>query len=217
MYPPIIQKLIELFSKFPGVGPKTAARFIFYLTKQNKKEIQELSKTISSLQSDLKTCDFCFNLFESPFAKAPEGKGEEICPICQDPTRDRSLLCVVEKETDLASIENTKIYKGLYFILGGTVSTLKKPDLKKLRIEDLIKRIKNPQNFGIFRASFKEIILALNPTIEGEATTLYLERTLKKNLPPNRQVTRLGRGLPVGGELEYADKETLLSAFKSRR
>jgi len=213
MYPKTIQKLIDLFSKFPGVGPKTAARFVFYLTKQNEKEIQDLSKTISSLKSSLKTCNFCFNLFDASTSSTQEGK-EGLCKICSSPSRDRSLLCVVEKETDLVSIEKSRAYKGLYFVLGGTVSTLKTKELKLLRIRELRERIKNPEKFGISGASFKEIIIATNLTVEGEATALFLERKLKDL---GKKITRLGRGLPVGGELEYADKETLSSAFRGRR
>lgn len=204
MYSKTIQKLIDSFSKFPGVGPKTAARFVFYLTKRGEKELDDLSKTISSLKASLKTCNFCFSLFEE------EG---ELCKICSDPSRDRSILCIIEKETDLVSIEKNKVYKGLYFILGGTVSTLRTKELKKLRLAELRERIKKPEKFGILGASFKEIIVATNPTVKGEATALFLERKLKDL---RKKITRLGRGLPVGGELEYTDKETLSSAFKSR-
>ena len=208
MYPASIQKLIEKFSKFPTVGPRTAARFVFYLLRISKEEIEELIKLISELRQNIKTCQFCFNPFE--------GEGE-LCPICQDKTRDKSLLCIVASETDLQAIEKTKKYKGLYFILGGTVSALKKEDIEKLRVKELQERIKN-------HPEFQEIIIATNPTPDGEATALYLERLLKKNLPAlptgqagGRQVTRLGRGLPVGGELEYADEETLTSALESRK
>ena len=201
MYPASIQKLIEKFSKFPTVGPRTAARFVFYLLRISKEEIEELIKLISELRQNIKTCQFCFNPFE--------GEGE-LCPICQDKTRDKSLLCIVASETDLQVIEKTKKYNGLYFILGGTVSALKKEDIEKLRVKELQERIKN-------HPEFQEIIIATNPTPDGEATALYLERLLKKNLPAGRQVTRLGRGLPVGGELEYADEETLTSALESRK
>lgn len=207
MYPSSIQKLIDLFSKFPTVGPRTAGRFVFYLMRIPKEEVEKLLKAISDLKSNVKYCSFCFNPFES--------KNEtNFCQICQDPTRERNLLCIVEKETDLVSIEKTKKYKGLYFILGGTVSTLKKEDIKKLRIGELEKRIKKPENYGIPINQFKEIIIATNPTTEGEATALYLER-LFKNL--NTKITRLGRGLPVGGELEYTDEETLSSALEGRK
>jgi len=209
MYPKTIQKLIELFSKFPTVGPRTAARFVFYLLRVSKKEREGLTSVISNLKN-VNFCSFCFKTFESS-----EAKGEEnLCKVCQDASRDRTLLCLVEKETDLISIEKTKKYPGLYFILGGTVSKLKKEDIKKLRLEELEERIKNPKKFGLLDTNFKEIILAFNPTVEGEATMFYLERILKKL---GKKITRLGRGLPIGGELEYADEETLSSALESRR
>jgi recombination protein RecR len=198
MYSPTIQKLIDLFSKFPTIGPRTAARFVFYLMKNSKEEIEELINSISNLKKTVKTCSFCFNPFE--------GEGE-LCKICSDSSRDRSLLCVVEKETDLITLEKTKKYKGLYFILGGTVSTFKKKDIEKLRTKELEERIKS-------HPEIKEVIIATNPTTEGEATALYLERLLK---PLNKKITRLGRGLPVGAELEYADEETLGSALEGRK
>jgi recombination protein RecR len=205
MYPKTIQKLIDLFSQFPTVGPRTASRFVFYLARKPKEEVDKLAATILDLKKNVKFCRLCF----SPF----EGEGE-LCEICSDPTRDKSLLCIVATETDLLSIEKTKKYKGLYFILGGQISRLKKADMEKLRIKELEERIKS-------HPEIKEIILALNPTAEGEATALYLERLLKPlNLPAGRQVikiTRLGRGLPVGGELEYADEETLSSALEGRK
>lgn len=198
MYSKSVQKLIDLFSKFPTVGPRTAARFSFYLLGLSKEEIDNLTSTINELKKNIKICKFCFNHFE--------GEGE-LCEICSNPSRDKTLLCVIEKETDLVSIEKTKKYKGLYFILGGTVSTLKKADIEKLRIKELEKRVKG-------HPELKEIIIAINPTTEGEATALYLERLLK---PFNIKITRLGRGLPVGAELEYADEETLSSALEGRK
>lgn len=198
MYPPVIQKLIDLFSKFPTVGPRTAARFIFYLIKLPQEKFDEFLNSITDLRKSIKVCSSCFNPFED--------SEETLCSICRDNSRNKTLLCVIEKEIDLITIEKTKKYKGLYFILGGTVSALKKEDVEKLRIKDLEKRIKN--------ADFKEIIIATNPTTEGEATALYIERELK---PFDIKITRLGRGLPVGGELEYADEETLGSAFEGRK
>lgn len=197
-YPPSIQKLIDLFSKFPTVGPRTASRFVFYLLKLSKEEIENLISSISDLKNNIKICKFCFNPFQNE---------EELCPICKNPSRDKTLFCIVTNEVDLLAIEKTKKYNGLYFILGGTVSALKKDDIKKLRIKDLEERIKE-------HPEIKEIILALNPTTEGEATALYLERFLK---PFNKKITRLGRGLPMGGELEYADEETLISALEGRK
>lgn len=213
MYPKSIQKLINLFSKFPTVGPRTAARFVFYLLASPKEEINDLIKAIVDLKKYIKICPFCFNTFEPSSAETTAGKGE-LCQICSNPTRDKNLLCVVEKETDLISLEKTKRYSGLYFILGGTVSKLKKEDIKNLRFRELIERIKNPKKFGILNARFKEIILAINPTTEGEATILYLEKTLK---PLNVKITHLARGLPIGAELEYADEETLKSALEDRK
>ncbi len=205
MYSPTIQKLIDLFSKFPTVGPRTASRFVFYLMRLPKEEIKDFLNSILNLKKTIKICSFCFNPFEGKI---------NLCPICQDVTRNRSLICLIEKESDLISIEKTRKYKGLYFILGGLVSFLKKEEIKKLRIKELEERIKTPQKFGILDASFKEIILALNQTTEGQGTGLYLERVLK---PLNIKISRLGRGLPVGAELEYADEETLSSALESRK
>ena len=200
-YPSAIQKLINLFSKFPTVGPKTAARFVFYLLKSKKEDIDELIDTISNLKKSVRKCGLCFNQFE------PSSKEDKICQICSDPRRDKGLVLVVEKETDLIAIEKTKKYKGIYFILGGVISTLRKKDIEKIKSEQLKERVKrDPQ--------IKEIIIATNPTSEGEATALYLERLLK---PFNKKITRLGRGLPVGGELEYADEETLKSALEGRK
>lgn len=197
MYPPSIQKLINLFSKFPTVGPRTAARFVFYLLKLSREEIEDIVKSISGLQNTVKFCSFCFNPFED------EG---DVCEICSNPKRDKTLLCIVEKETDLIPIEKTKKYLGRYFILGGTASRFNKEDIKKLRTDELLERVEN--------ADIEEIIIATNPTSEGETTALYLERVLK---PLNKKVTRLARGLPVGGELEYADEETLGSALENRK
>ncbi len=205
MYSPIIEKLIDKFSQFPTVGPRTAARFVFYLIRLSKEEIEELISLISDLKKDIKTCSSCFNLFEpSPHSTAMESK---FCPICRNKTRNRALLCVVANETDLVAIEKIKKYKGLYFILGGTVSALKKENIEKLRVNELKERIEN-------HPEIEEIIIATNPNSEGEATALYLERLFKSS---NKKITRLGRGLPVGGELEYADEETLSSALESRK
>lgn len=218
MYPLSIQKLIEQFSKFPAVGPRTAARFVFYLTKKSKEGVEELISAILNLQKSIKTCSFCFNLFEPSHAVQNKdfsnNKEYNLCEICQNRARDKGILCIVEKETDLFAIEKTKKYKGLYFVLGETISNLKKENIKKLRIKELEERIKQPEKFGIPNCEFKEIIIATNPTTEGEATALYLERVLKLS---GIKITRLARGLPVGGELEYADEETLGSALEGRK
>lgn len=213
MFPKAIQKLIDLFSKFPTVGPRTAARFVFYLFKLPKEKIKELTNAILELKETIKLCPFCFK----PFEEAES----ELCEICSNPARDKNLLCIVEKEADLEALEKTKKYKGLYFIFGEAKSILEKDKDREIKTKELEQRAKNPDAFGLMSADFKEIIIAVNPTTEGEATALYLERKLKSlELPENKKlpkITRLGRGLPVGGELEYADDETLSSAFEGRK
>jgi recombination protein RecR len=193
-----LQKLVEIFSKFPTVGPRTATRFVFYLTRLSKEEINILIQELIKLKEKVKICPSCFSPYES------EGK---ICDICSNKERDKSILCVVSSEMDLLTIEKAKKYKGIYFILGGTISGLRKKDIEKLRIEKLINKIKNSHQI-------KEVILALNPNTEGQTTALYLERKLK---PLNKKITRLGVGLPIGGELEYADEETLSLALENRK
>lgn len=198
MYSPSIQKLIDAFSKFPTVGPRTAARFAFYLIKKSKKDVEEIVKLIFDLKEKIKMCPNCFNPFE--------GDGN-ICSICSDKKRDKSLLCVVSTEIDCQTIEKTKKYQGLYFVLGGVLSSFKKSKFENIRVKELEEKIKNNREI-------KEVILALNPTTEGEATLLYLERVLKKF---DIKITHLARGIPVGGELEYADEETLSSALENRK
>ncbi|TSC55844.1 MAG: recombination protein RecR [Parcubacteria group bacterium Greene0714_21] len=207
MYPKPIQQLLELFAQFPTIGPRTAGRMVFYLLKSKGNSFDEFVGALKDLREQVKLCAFCFN----PFAK--ENGEATLCAICADTRRDHSLLCVVEKEEDLATLEQTKTFQGLYFILGGTVGNLRKEDLQNLRTEELKGRIEHPETFGI-QASFQEIILALNPTTEGEATTLYLQRFLE---PLHIKTTRLGRGLPIGGEVEYADEETLRQALEGRK
>jgi recombination protein RecR len=196
MYSESIQKLINLFSKFPTVGPRTAARFVFYLIKMPQDKFEELLDSLKELKNKTKLCPSCFNPFDP-------SKNESFCSICSDKSRNQNLLCVVEKEADLNSIENTKKYKGLYFILGGTINLKKEKDI---RINELKEKIKN--------SHFEEIIIATNPTPEGETTSLFLERELKDL---KVKLTRLGRGLPVGGELEYADSDTLENAIQTRK
>ena len=202
MHPPSIQKLIDLFSKFPTVGPRTAARFVFYLMRAKNEEVNDLLKSIVGLKKNVKICSLCFNSFESE---------SKLCQICSDPRRDKTLLCVVANETDLAAIEKTKKYKGFYFVLAGQIIRLKAEDIKRLRAKELEERLKNSPEVG-------EIILAFNSNTEGEATALYLERLLKPfGAAQGKKISRLGRGLPVGGELEYADEETLSSALEGRK
>lgn len=207
MHSPAIQKLIDIFSRFPGIGPRTAGRFVFYLLRQPEAENKELCQAISDLQKAVKICSFCQNPFEAV-------KTETLCEICSNPRRDKSLLCVVEKEADLELLEKTRKYQGLYFILGGLLSPFRKKEAEKSTIDNLLKHLKNPTNFGLAGAGFKEVILAISYTVEGRATSLYLERVLK---PLGFKISRLGQGLPVGGEIEYADEETISSALEARK
>lgn len=193
-----IEKLTQEFSKFPNVGPKTANRFVLHLIKLPVKEIKKLLEGIIEVKKNIKTCELCYNFFISK-------EQENLCSVCQNPLRDKQTLCIVETETDFQALEKTQKYKGLYFILDGNIIESKK-ELFQKRIQFLEKRIQT--------ASFKEIIIATNPTTEGETTRLYLERKIKDK---NIKITHLGRGLPIGGELEYADPETLESALEGRR
>lgn len=208
MYPEPIQALIALFAKFPTIGPRTASRFVFYLLSKPKEDVQKLLEGITELKEKIRTCLFCFN----PFDKTIEHE-ETLCGVCKNQARANGLLCVVEKESDLEAIEKTQQYDGLYFILGGTIGTLKKEDRENIRMKELKERVANPKSFGL-PSSFREVIIALNPTTEGEATALYLERELKD---AGVKLTRLGRGLPIGAELEYADEETLRQSLANRR
>ena len=216
-----IEKLIDIFKKFPTVGSRTAGRFVYYLIKLPKEQIDELSNALQDLKNKIKLCQLCFNPFES------DG---DLCPICQNPARNKNLLCIVEKEADLLSIENipnssrtldgvgAKKYNGFYFILGGTLAMMRKEDIDNLRIEELKQRIKT--------GNFSEIIIALNPTPEGKATSILIERTINQlqetfsaqgGPASGWKITHLAKGIPVGGELEYADEETLESAFEGRK
>lgn len=210
MFPEPIQRLVALFSKFPTIGQRTATRFVFYLLKLPQSDIEELANALVNLKKQIKLCLFCFN----PFDSTGLDKEIKLCLICRGKTRTSPLLCVVEKESDLEALEKAQSYNGLYFILGGTVGMLKKEDMKRLRLQELKERLENPRNFGISQEKFNELIIATNPTVEGEATALYLER-LAQSL--KILSTRLGRGLPIGGEIEYADEETLRNALEGRR
>ena len=194
-----IDKLINIFRKFPTVGSRTAGRFVYYLMKLPKERIDELISAVQELKSKIKLCPLCFNPFED---------NEPVCPICRNSSRNKNLLCIVEKETDLMSIESTKKYNGQYFILGGTVGTMRKEDISQLRIEELKKRIKEND--------FTEVIVALNSTPEGITTSVLIENSIK-DTGKNPKITHLAKGIPVGGELEYADEETLESALEGRK
>jgi recombination protein RecR len=187
-----MQRLIDEFSQLPTIGPKTAERFIFYLLK-NKGQIDNLQSALEELKNKVTTCSECHTFSE----KSP-------CYICSNSKRDRSIICVVAQTTDLAVMENTGQYNGLYHILGGLVNPLREET--NLTTDQLISRIK--------KNNTQEVILAFNPDIEGESTILYLSKILK---PTGAKITRLAKGLPMGSELIYADDVTLSSALEGRK
>lgn len=198
MIPKQIKKVVDIFSQFPTIGERTATRFALYLLSLPKEEVKKISEEILNLKKEIKLCSFCFN----PFSPRDN---ETLCPICRDKKREKT-LCIIEKETDLWQMEKTKKYNGRYFILGGKMDFLKENHLGKMRIEELKKRVEE------FKP--KEIILALNPTADGNLTMDYIARILK---PYETKITRLGRGLPTGGEIEYADEETIEEALEGRK
>lgn len=197
MLPPSFQNLIDEISKLPGLGPRAAARLVSHLLRQSKEELNKLISALQNLKQETKICRRCFNLSEN-----------ELCPICQDPKRDNSQICVVEDALDIPPIEQTKRFQGVYHVLEGTLSPLEGREPSKLRIKELTNRIKKSQ------PKVKEIIIATNPSTEGETTALYLVRLLR---PLNIKITRLGRGLSTGSSLEYADENTLINALEGRR
>lgn len=195
MYPKPIQNLITEFSKLPGIGPRTAARFAFNLLRKPENDLKLLSEAIIKLKTETKICKNCFNISE-----------EDLCEFCANIKRDRSLVCIVEEAINIPAIENTKRFDGLYHVLGGVIKPSDGVSPNDLNIEELIERIKSN---GI-----KEIIIATNPNTEGETTALYLVRVLKQY---NIKITRLARGMSTGSDLEYADEMTIISALAGRR
>jgi len=194
-FPKNIESLINGFSRLPGVGPRTAARFVFYLLNCPQEELNNLSQNIAHLKNDIAICSVCGNFAE----KSP-------CEICSSEKRDHEIVCVVAQPQDLEAIEKTQEYFGLYHILNGTINPLRGIGPNLLRIKELENRLNvHPP---------KELILALNPDMEGETTVLYLTKLLKKY---NLKITRLARGLPIGSELEYADEITISSALNERK
>ncbi len=213
MYPKPIQNFIEKFSKLPGVGPRQAARLAFWLLNGPKEIRQNIKHALESLDKDARTCELCHYVIEN--------NGNNQCHFCDNPTRDHAIICVVEKETDLATIEKSEAYKGLYHVLGGLFSALDTSVPKNLKIPELVKRIENSQSKADqFLAGKKgdkkieEIILAISPTHEGDLTAYYLEKLLK---PLKVKITRLGRGLPYGSDVEFADAKTLSGALENRK
>lgn len=192
-YPAALQALIDKLSSLPSVGPKTAERYAFYLLKQTPDKLKSFGAAIAELQDKITVCRECLSISES-----------DPCPICSDPARRQDVLCIVENIQDLTAIEATKQYDGRYFILGGLINTIQGIGPEDLNIEKLLKKIRAGQ--------IKEMILALNFTLEGETTSLYLTKILKDQL----KITRLAKGLPAGSDLEYADELTLANALKYR-
>lgn len=196
-YPEPIKRLLDLFGKLPGVGPKTAERFVFWLLKQPNDFIKEFAAALAGSTSVNKFCATCFTI--SPVSP---------CAICRDTRRDNGTICVVEDVADLFAVEQSGEYHGKYHVLGGLIAPLDNMTPEKLNIAALLTRAQNPE--------VKEIILALNPTMEGETTLLYLAKVLK-SLGRDLRVTALGRGLPYGADLEYADSLTLSHALSGRK
>ena len=190
-----LAQLIEFFQKFPGVGPKSAQRMAFHLLKMPLGEVQRFSQILVDAKENIHYCSTCFNMSAS-----------DPCEICTDTRRDNSVICVVAETKDLIAIEKTREYKGLYHVLQGTLSPLDGIGVEDIRIKELLTRVADE--------NVKEVILALSPSVEGEATSLYVTKLIK---PFNIKVSRIAFGLPVGSDLEYADEITLAKAIEGRR
>lgn len=190
-----VQRLIDEFARLPGIGPKTASRLTFYLLRTADEQTLTLAEALQALKEKTRFCSICFNITEA-----------DPCPICEDENRDRSLLCVVEEPLDVVAIERSRAYEGLYHVLHGAISPVEGVGPEDLHVAELIKRVTD--------GDFRELILATNPTLEGESTALYLQRRLSGE---DLRLTRLAHGLPVGGDLEYTDEITLGRALEGRR
>jgi len=190
-----VSRLIEEFNKLPGIGPKTAQRLTYFLLRAPVEQTQALAEALLRMKERTIFCSVCFNITES-----------DPCSLCLDTSRDRRAICVVEEPLDVLALERTRVFKGLYHVLHGAISPVDGIGPEDLRIHELLARLKNDE--------VKEILLATNPNLEGEATSMYLHRLVG---PLGLRVTRLARGLPVGGDLEYADEVTLTRAIEGRR
>lgn len=195
IYPKSIATLIEQFQKFPSVGPKSAQRMAFHLLKMPKTEVEKFAQSIIEAKDNTFACDVCFNMSSS-----------NPCEICKSTSRDRSIICVVAETKDLIAIEKTNEFFGLYHVLQGLISPIDGIGAEDVRIKELLHRLASDE--------VKEVILALNPSVEGEATSLYLSKLIK---PFGIKITRIAFGLPVGADLEYADEITLAKALEGRR
>jgi recombination protein RecR len=195
MYEGIIQDLIDELGRLPGVGPKSAQRIAFHIIQSDRVDVTRLAEILKTVKERVKFCTTCGNISE-----------EELCRICKDPRRDNSSICVVEESKDVLAIEKTREFKGKYHVLGGAISPIDGIGPENLRIKELMTRLAQTQ--------INEVIIATDPNLEGEATATYLTRLIK---PLGVKVSRLASGLPVGGDLEYADEITLGRAFEGRR
>lgn len=194
-YPEPISKLIDGFMKLPGIGPKTAARLAFFVLKMREDDVLDLAKALVNAKRNLHYCSTCYNITDI-----------DPCHICRETRRDATVICVVQEPKDVIAMEKTKEFEGTYHVLHGAISPIEGIGPEELRITELIKRLQDE--------TVQEIILATNPTIEGEATAMYISRLVK---PSGIRVTRIAHGLPVGGDLEYADEVTLAKALEGRR
>ncbi len=201
-YPAPLDRLIRELCKLPGVGEKTAARLAFHMLKGEEKDVMDLAESIGRLKREIGLCRTCFGLSEVD----PRREEGVECKVCQDPRREREKICVVEDPADMMAVEKSQEFKGLYHVLHGAISPLDGVGPESLRIKELLERIKD--------ASILEVIVATNPTVEGEATALYLSKVVK---PLGVKITRIARGLPMGGDLEYTDAVTLGKAIEGRR
>jgi recombination protein RecR len=197
LLPQSLQSLINALERLPGIGPKSASRLAFYFLRAPEEVAQDLSEALANLKANTTLCQECFNITEA---------GRERCEICESSQRDGSLICVVEEALDVLALERTAGYKGKYHVLQGVLSPIEGIGPDDLKIKQLVARVANGE--------IQEVILATNPSMEGDATALYLRGQLE---PLGVRVTRLARGLPVGGDLEYADQNTLLRALSGRQ
>jgi recombination protein RecR len=195
-----VARLIEAFSRLPGIGPKTAQRLTFHLLRAQDTEARILAAALIDVRDKVVFCDRCFNISDAP-----------LCPLCRDPGRDASRLCVVEEPLDVLALERTGEFRGLYHVLHGAISPIDGIGPERLRIRELLARADEAKRDG---SPLEEVILATNPTLEGEATAMYLAERLEQSVGV---VSRIARGLPVGGDLEYADEVTLIRALQGRR
>jgi len=205
-----LHKLEEIFAKFPGIGPRQAKRFVYYLLNKPASSIDEFTRLIAEVRKSTAECPECHRFFVRD--AGPSAKGMLPCPICSDSNRDGSTLMIVARDSDLETVEKSSAYHGLYFVLGGTVPVLDQDPSKRIRLKSLLERASRTD----LNASLKEVILSLNTTPDGEHTADIVRDALSKVIGKNVKVTILGRGLSTGAELEYADSETIKNALKNR-